>query len=118
MEKTFIYSGYIETDLDNVIYILKTFLDASNITDRYAVDIEREVKYRDEKIDIYSYKYSEKGSLFQVELNGTNEEAQSFIDTITEKLREDSIVHQFEWNEVDENEDQVGEEFEIRFPED
>ncbi len=71
MKKTFICTGYIETSLDSIISILKTFLDASNITDRYAVDIEREVKYRDEKIDIYSYKYSEKGSLFQVELNGT-----------------------------------------------
>ena len=37
------------------------------------------------------------------------------IDNFTKKLKERNIKHQFEWSEVDENDEQIGEEFEIKF---
>ncbi|SNR13962.1 hypothetical protein [Tenacibaculum jejuense] len=49
-------------------------------------------------------------------MKGTLLEANEFINNFTKKLREKNITHQFEWSEVDENDEEVGEEYEISFP--
>ncbi|WP_148638447.1 hypothetical protein [Olleya sp. ITB9] len=92
-------------------------LTASKVRDRYAADVEKVIHYEDEKLDIYIYEDGHKGFLFDAELKGALEEAQDFINLFTEKLRNDNLVHQFEWYEVDENDNQIGEEFEVKFPE-
>lgn len=117
MEKIFIYNGYMETNHNTILNILNSLVDASKIRDRYAADTHREIKYEDEKKDIYIYDDLNQGYLCQIELKGSLDEAQEFIDSISEKLRTKMITHQFEWSEVDENDNQIGEEYEITFPE-
>lgn len=116
MEKTFVYNGYIQTKDSVLIFnILKSFLKPSNLRERYASDIQKEIKYENENLDIYIYDDFNDGFLFNTQLNGTFEEAQNFINILTEKLRERNTPHQFEWNEIDESDEQIGEEYEIKF---
>ena len=121
-KEMFVFSGYIKSDGDVIIKVLKSFLKSSKIRDRYAVDIQREIKYEDDKIEIYIFdelielNEPDHAYLFQAEFKGNLEEAETFIETIVSKLREKEIEHMFEWSEVDDNDKEVGEEFEIRYP--
>ncbi len=116
MTKRYVYSGYIEIEYKTLISIMKNVLKASNVRDRYAGDVEKTIHYKDDNLDVYAYEDDLKGFLWQAEYEGTFEGAQASIDTLTSKLREENISHQFEWNEVNENDEQIGEEYEIKFP--
>lgn len=117
MKKRYLIGGYIEIEYQAFISLMKNMLTASKVRDRYAADVEKVIHYEDEKLYIYIYEDGHKGFLFDAELKGALEEAQDFINRFTEKLRNDNLVHQFEWYEVDENDNQIGEEFEVKFPE-
>ncbi|MFD2917091.1 hypothetical protein [Psychroserpens luteus] len=79
--------------------------------------MHREIKYEDESKGIYIYDDLNQGYLCEIELKGSLEDAQAFINSITEKLRAKMVTHQFEWNEVDSNDFQIGEEYEVSFQE-
>ncbi|MFL0108246.1 hypothetical protein [Tenacibaculum maritimum] len=114
--KTFIFNGYLKTDNTNTIKeILKNIIGNSNLRERYASDLQKEIKYEDDVKDIYIYEDFNKGFLCSAELKGTFEETQEFLFDFTNQLKEVNISHQFEWNEVDDEENQVGEEYEIVF---
>ena len=110
------YSGYIKLDYKSLISFIKEVLDASKVRDRYAADIEKVIHYNDENLEIYINEDSYDGFIFSAEYKGTFIEANEFIDNFTKKLKERNIKHQFEWSEVDENDEQIGEEFEIKYP--
>lgn len=116
MKKRYLIGGIIEIEHQTFASLLKDILDSSKVRDRYASDIEKVIHYNSDDLDIYIYEDGEKDFLFDAELKGTIEDTQNFISTLTEKLRDLNCNHQFEWNEVDENNNQVGEEYEIRFP--
>ena len=67
-------------------------------------------------IKIYISEYFDKGFLLDASFSGNPEDFDDFIEKIKIKLQEDNVQYQFEWNEVDENGDQTGEEYEIRYP--
>lgn len=115
MPKRYTYVGHIEIEYQALISLMKSVLNSSKVKDRYASDIERVIQYNDDKLEIYVYEDGRNGFLWQGEYIGLYEEAQDFINTLTEKLREKNIQHQFEWSEVDENDKQIGEEYEIKF---
>ena len=116
--KTFIFSGYLKTENTELIMeILKTIVGGSNLRQRYASDIQKEIKYEDDVKEIYIYEDFNKSFLCNAELKGTFEEAQQFIFQLTNSLKKANIHYQFEWSEIDEEDNQVGEEYEIVFPE-
>ncbi|AZJ34557.1 hypothetical protein [Tenacibaculum singaporense] len=117
MIKRYVYSGYIEVDYNLLISLLKELLIASKVRDRYASDIEKEINYNDENVDIYIHEDGHRGFIFDCELKGTFEEANKFIDTLTKRFKVENLKHQFEWNEIDKEDNQIGEEYEIVFPE-
>lgn len=114
MKNRYLFGGHIEIEYNSLIFLMKSFLSPSKVRDRYASDIEQVIHYNDEMLDIYVSEYFDKGFLCDVELKGSLEEAQNFINTFTNKLEEKNISYQFEWNEVDENDKQIGEEFELK----
>lgn len=93
---------------------MKSFLPPSKVRDRYASDVEQVIHYNDEMLDIYVHEYFDKGFLCDVELKDSLEEAQNFINTFTNKLDEKNVPYQFDWSEVDENDNEIGEEFEMK----
>ncbi|WP_299332906.1 hypothetical protein [uncultured Psychroserpens sp.] len=117
MKKRFIYSGYIKISCDTLLSFMGKVLEPSKIRDRYAADLQRELKYEDDTVEIYAYEDGHGGILYQTELKGSLEDAQNYIHMITENLRKLDYIHQFEWSEVDSNDKQIGKEYEISFPE-
>ena len=115
MRNIYTYSGYIKLDYKSLISFMKEVLDASKVRDRYAADIEKVIHYNEENLEIYINEDSYDGFIFSAEYKGTFIEANEFIDNFSKKLKERNIKHQFEWSEVDENDEQIGEEYEIKF---
>ena len=116
VKKIYTYVGYIEIEYQPFISFMKEVLDASKVRDRYAADIEKVIHYNEENLEIYINEDSYDGFIFSAEYKGTFIEANEFIDNFSKKLKERNIKHQFEWSEVDENDEQIGEEFEIKYP--
>lgn len=115
--KTFVFNGYLKTDnADTIMKILKTIVKDSNLRERYASDIQKEIKYEDDVKDIYIYEDFNKGFLCSVEFKGVLEEAKGFIFQLTNGLIEYKISYQFDWNEVDNEGRQIGEGYEISYP--
>lgn len=64
--------------------------------------------------EVYIYDDFNNGFLFSAEFRGTFDEAGKFIEGIVESLKKDGITfYQFEWNEVDNEGNQIGDEYEI-----
>ncbi|SNR13959.1 hypothetical protein [Tenacibaculum jejuense] len=116
MKKRFTYVGYIKIEYQPLISLMREMLISSKVKERYAADIEKEINYKDEKLDIYIHEDGNNGFLIDIELLGSFVEANEFINNFTKKLREKNITHQFEWSGVGENDEEVGEEYEISFP--
>ena len=116
LKKRYLLGGYIQQEYQALIKMLKVFLKASKVRARYASGVEKVVHYEDDVWDIYISEYFDKGFLLDASFSGNPEDFDDFIEKIKIKLQEDNVPYQFEWNEVDENGDQTGEEYEIRYP--
>jgi len=115
MNKNFIYNGYIKTSSDDLINALKNCLDSNKLRERYAADVQKEIRYKDENIELYIFDDLNNGFILQTELKGTINEAKNFITLIVDGFKNYNISdYQFEWGEIDEDYNIIGEEFVLK----
>ena len=106
--KKFEYNGYIRSSYP----IISKWLNRSfkNIIEKSKV----EFILKENRKELYIYDDFNGGFLFSAEFLGTFDEAQKFINTIVDNLKKNGIsYYQFQWNEIDNEGIQIGEEYEI-----
>ncbi|WP_291093902.1 MULTISPECIES: hypothetical protein [unclassified Empedobacter] len=113
MKNKYVYAGYIKIEYDKMKAIMKSIY-GNKIRDRFASDIQPEINYEDSNTFIYISESDENAFLFSAEFLGKFDGAQNFINTIVQSLKKHGILYyQFEWNEIDDEGNQIGEEYEI-----
>ena len=112
MINKFLIGGYIESDFDNLLKLLKGVLNASKLRDRYASDVERTILYNSDVLDIYIYEAKEDYFIFDASYNGSLEEVSAFMNALGENLS--NLKYEFDWRKVDEDDNEIGEEFEMK----
>ena len=108
MNKRNLIGGFSNINYEKLISLMNSMEIINKVNDRYAIDVQKEINYEDENISIYIYDDLEHGFLskeptfiFDIELKGSFDEAQAFVNVLTQKLAKQNCPHQFEWNKVD-----------------
>lgn len=107
--KNYEYNGYIKGKYSEVSKWIKE--NFKNMIEKS----KTEFILKERNKEVYIYDDFNNGFLLSAEFTGTLEEAQKFINTIAESLKNNGIsYYQFEWNETDDDGNQIGEEYEIK----
>ena len=114
MEKRYAIVGQINADKKDIAKLLKEFFN-SKISERYAMEVEHQITIEDNKNSLFLHEASNGGYfLHGISKESTNENC-TLIFNLHNFFKEKKIHHDFAWNQIDEDENEVGEEFEISF---
>ena len=111
MEKILI-KGIIEISNNAIEELIKEVLSVTKVRTRFASDAEFTLLYDDNKYELYCHETLNGRFLLDLELNGGLSDGNDLIEKFKNNLS--NKYYAFEWFEIDENSEIVGEGFEIK----